>query len=733
MAESYLSIKNTANVYAQGNDANAMNGECAGVEIDTLIVDREKAMAFTMRSLNNEKRELIMIAATSFYSIRICVVNAAIFVEFSSKILQITDDYNLINVFTDNYTITAKMNMSMYDLLFTKDQILIRCPAENIMLRISSSGVNVYMDQLSRLQIDRGGGEISLGDNVINAELIEVTSLSCEVSLSSTGLVTANTVNSEIVVQTPVQNVRMTSAHHVIRVKGGIPHFITNSGKVCIEVKSAHGLPHIDGLLPQFVMPPDQFANIGPKQAALLTTQRPSSTDSSLLHVGLLDGAFLQFNETDRCVLCINQTANVSTTRLPTKIVPTFPPYLSYSNNDVSIFPTLISNLTALTTIETDSSSMSSSTETGSSYSDSAVFSTVATQPTFTTTTTAENVNIFYPTTTLPTTVSVGFSATVSATVRLFTESSQSTHTPDQFVIGQYGDIMSTVESSESAEQLYTVTTIPTELHEMLSTASVTTTSLSRTDDFLTPDTMSRSDISLNENNSSSATKDDFQPLPSSLSLTDSDQSFNVSLDRNGSWETETLFPVLPSTLSQTKPSVLVLKMKMPSKMDFKSFDLTRNLTSSLSEVVRQSMLRVKRGKRSLPERFLRDYLVKVHRIERIGNSMNVIFSINETDVDSRILEDDLYSLDFNYLTRFLAFPVLSTITRTHTNSHLNFVIIGILSFSLSIAFLCILFRSVLKELAKMFLVKINRCFSVCRQPERVTSITIVTDETFTP
>ncbi|VDM64453.1 unnamed protein product [Angiostrongylus costaricensis] len=149
------------------------------------------------------------------------------------------------------------------------------------------------------------------------------------------------------------------------------------------------------------------------------------------------------------------------------------------------------------------------------------------------------------------------------------------------------------------------------------------------------------------------------------------------------------------------KPSVLVLKMKIPSEMDLKSFDLTRNLTSSLSELVRESILRVKRGKRSLPERFLREYLVKVHRIERIGNSMNVIFSPVQTDVDSKILENDLSSLDLNYLTRFLTFPVLSAVAPANTDSHLNFIVLGILSSLLSIAFLCILFRSILKDFAK--------------------------------
>uniref|UniRef100_A0A0K0DQ01 Transmembrane protein n=1 Tax=Angiostrongylus cantonensis TaxID=6313 RepID=A0A0K0DQ01_ANGCA len=152
----------------------------------------------------------------------------------------------------------------------------------------------------------------------------------------------------------------------------------------------------------------------------------------------------------------------------------------------------------------------------------------------------------------------------------------------------------------------------------------------------------------------------------------------------------------------------------MPSEMDLKSFDLTRNLTSSLSELVRQSILRVKRGKRSLPERFLREYLVKilllsqVHRIERIGNSMNVIFSLVETDVDSKILENDLSSLDLNYLSRFLAFPVLSAVARANTDNNLNFIVLGILSSLLSIVFLCILFRSILKDFAKTYAVSVT-------------------------
>lgn len=49
-------------------------------------------------------------------------------------------------------------------------------------------------------------------------------------------------------------------------------------------------------------------------------------------------------------------------------------------------------------------------------------------------------------------------------------------------------------------------------------------------------------------------------------------------------------------------PSVLILKMKVPSNIDLETFDLRGNLTAALSNIVRESVRRVKRMKRSLPE-----------------------------------------------------------------------------------------------------------------------------------
>lgn len=168
--------------------------------------------------------------------------------------------------------------------------------------------------------------------------------------------------------------------------------------------------------------------------------------------------------------------------------------------------------------------------------------------------------------------------------------------------------------------------------------------------------------------------------------------------------------------------------MKVPSNIDLETFDLRGNLTAALSNIVRESVRRVKRMKRSLPEDH-NGQLVKVHRIEPHNNAMNVLFSVNETEVDSYIVEKDLYSLDLNYLRHFISFPVLSTISKADMNTVLNFVAIGLLALTLSVTFICVVFRTVLKDIAKSFSLKASQCSSRFRHQERVNSITIITDD----
>ncbi|RCN53786.1 hypothetical protein ANCCAN_00280, partial [Ancylostoma caninum] len=217
--------------------------------------------------------------------------------------------------------------------------------------------------------------------------------------------------------------------------------------------------------------------------------------------------------------------------------------------------------------------------------------------------------------------------------------------------------------------------------------------------------------------------------FPSPTSLLVSEQgSTPVTGGGGGSWETETLFPTPPTVLPR-KPSVLVLKMKIPSSLDLQSFDLTSNLTTALNEVVRESVKRVKRFKRSSQEQ-RQECLVEVHKIERVGNAVQVLFSVNETEVDSYMVEKDLSSLDRSYLMRFIGFPVLSTIREITLDTYLDFVVLGSLALVLSVACICYTFRNSLRQTAWTALAKASRQLPRCPLTEKVTNITIITDET---
>ncbi|XGW32715.1 hypothetical protein V3C99_017333 [Haemonchus contortus] len=744
-AESYLTIQNNTSIYAQGNDANfsmrtnrtrdgyssivhdivgntnasvessglrvqGIHGYRTGVEVDTSWSNRATTMKLAANTLLNGARQLVLLATSPLYYIRVCFIGATIYVEFGDKIVEIDQNYRTVNVHTDKYTITAKVNDSFYDIALSDEEILVRCPFESIMLRVVPSGVDVNVEQLATTQIDRGGGELSLGGSVVASENIKVTALKTDLNLSNAGLVTGSTVNSHIVVQTAIQNVGMTSGQHNIRVEGGTPHLVIESGQACIEVKTNHGLPQIAGILPPFVTPADIFAKLGPLEALLYTTQGPEPAEPSFPRPDELAALELGFNNT-RCATCLGGIGKFSTTRLPAQVVPTFP--AQSHTGPPSTFPTLVSLITG------QPPSFENSQQTTMPTTFPALDTTLPQQ---------QQTTILLSTLPPPTPSQEPIGGVTSiATVMASTlvpvttirppeppETTIPMSTSDQFVIGQFDGISSkgpvTAAPSQSSRPPTILTTQPAPV-------SIVT---SLPEDFPTP-------ASPLPYSASSVLPDEITkvfPTPPSLPSTTG--------GGGGSWENvETLFPTPPSSLPERKPSILVLRMKVPSDLDLKSFDLTSNLTSALSDVVRESVRRVRRTKRSLPES-LKNNLVKVHRIEHVGNALNILFSVNETDVDSDIVEEDLYSLDMKYLKHFFGFPLESTIYNASMTKLLNFMIIGLVAFAFSAIFFCTLYRNSLKKIIMSNLFKISNYSPSLRRQERVNSITIITDEVLT-
>ncbi|KAK6044107.1 hypothetical protein COOONC_18388 [Cooperia oncophora] len=207
----------------------------------------------------------------------------------------------------------------------------------------------------------------------------------------------------------------MTSGQHNIRVEGGTPHLVIESGRACVEVKTNHGLPQITEILPPFVTPVDIFANLGPLQALLYTTQAPLPAEPSFPRPDELAALELGFNDT-RCVTCLNGTSRFSTTRLPPNVVPTFPAQsVTYAP-----FPTLVSLITGETSFPeiTDGTTVPAVPSIGSTPPQQTQTSTLTSRITTVTITTAR-------VTTHP------------------SETAVSSSTSDQFVIGQFDGVSS--------------------------------------------------------------------------------------------------------------------------------------------------------------------------------------------------------------------------------------------------------------------------------------------------
>uniref|UniRef100_A0A183GHK9 SEA domain-containing protein n=1 Tax=Heligmosomoides polygyrus TaxID=6339 RepID=A0A183GHK9_HELPZ len=381
-----------------------------------------------------------------------------------------------------------------------------------------------------------------------------------------------------------------------------------------------------------------------------------------------------------RCETCANVTVKPPTTRLPTRVIPTFP---AASTTVTELIPPYVATIrpSSGAILQTTLSATSTSTTT------EAPLSTVRITPEQAVQTTAATATAVPFTSQLPT-LNISDASTIGTPSTEPTTSTASStsavgmgSTSDQFVIGQF---------SVSSEEPIAVTrpgisAVPGEGTALETPSTAPNVSVPQ-GPFTTPSIISSTPRNGTE---------ELYPTPSSLPLTSAGGG-------GGSWNTETLFPTPPPHVvpERVPPSVLILKMKVPSNIDLETFDLRGNLTAALSNIVRESVRRVKRMKRSLPEDH-NGQLVKVHRIEPHNNAMNVLFSVNETEVDSYIVEKDLYSLDLNYLRHFISFPVLSTISKADMNTVLNFVAIGLLALTLSVTFICVVFRTVLKDIAK--------------------------------
>ncbi|KAK6032701.1 hypothetical protein OSTOST_01102 [Ostertagia ostertagi] len=150
VAESYLTIQNSTSIYAQGNDANfsmrtnrtrdgyssithdlvgdtnvsvessglrvqGIHGDRSGVEVDTSWSNRATSIKLAANTLLNGARQLVLLATSPLYYIRVCFIGATIYVEFGDKIVEIDHNYRTVNVHTDKYTVIAKINDSFYD------------------------------------------------------------------------------------------------------------------------------------------------------------------------------------------------------------------------------------------------------------------------------------------------------------------------------------------------------------------------------------------------------------------------------------------------------------------------------------------------------------------------------------------------------------------------------------------------------------------------------------------
>uniref|UniRef100_A0A1I7WLJ7 Histone domain-containing protein n=1 Tax=Heterorhabditis bacteriophora TaxID=37862 RepID=A0A1I7WLJ7_HETBA len=557
------------------------------------------------------------------------------------------------------------------------------------------------------MQLDRGGGEMSLGNHIIHPDSVKVTSLETMLNLLNSGHIKADMKQSHIAIQTAVG---MTAAHHELRVNGGVPHLMIQPGETCIEVTANHGKPHPVNLLPPFVRPIDKFTNIGPYQGKVTlypTTWSQMSNISDIysfptpVELGAPPEFLETSNENNRCAACRYTSGGK---------ISTFNPYTSgflwSTTNGINEKNLGTSNTLDSSTIATpqpltiNNVSEKAQTVNNSSLSTELLaggqmLSTVST--THIATAVSDESGIQNAKTDY---------TQISQKVDELLENTSSglsqipDHvTLDQFVVGQFGNMLSEGDESNTVPLSATISSIK---------LNTKTPMFSETPDFPIPRNLNWDNAiesSKESNNSTNEESSNITILPLQGHTLNVNVSPNTTASdgAGGSWmENDGIFPTPKIDVIGQKSPMLMLQVKIPEEVDFDAVNLAKNLTAGLNSVVLESMRRVRRQRRAASKEEVEQDLVRLYRLDRKGENVNVIFSIEETELDPESIERELYTLDKNVLNDFLKLPVASTISRLNFGHVFNTIFFGLFALVVSITFFCCLFRALIKRVSSM-------------------------------
>lgn len=117
-------------------------------------------------------RKLVITSVSNDYNIIITLDGAQVGLMYGKVRLDIAADYRTLVLLTDRHRVELKTVYSPFDLTLTDNELLIRAPDDNTILRIrpNSSNVDINVGQLSQMTMDsfEGSGVAVQGQSVVS-------------------------------------------------------------------------------------------------------------------------------------------------------------------------------------------------------------------------------------------------------------------------------------------------------------------------------------------------------------------------------------------------------------------------------------------------------------------------------------------------------------------------------------------------------------------------------------
>ncbi|NP_510436.4 Hyphal_reg_CWP domain-containing protein [Caenorhabditis elegans] len=266
---SYLtfSLYDNANMtlVEEGIEFQGINGRRIYVKSETWVRPVEKTISLGLsdNAIDGETAvELTIVAPVHNTNVRF--VGAEILIKYGPNVVSIDPNFQKVIVYNDRYSycLDTKSPGSLH-VTFGNGLINLIGGSSDFNVVISPVDATVNARYLSKTQIDRGDGPIFISGVPIYETGITVNSLLLILTLNNNGMLHADCTGAETLLKTSIQNVGLTTEHQEIRINGGVPGLVIESGDVRFEVTKLSG-PMAFTYLPGFTLPEDRFENIGP-------------------------------------------------------------------------------------------------------------------------------------------------------------------------------------------------------------------------------------------------------------------------------------------------------------------------------------------------------------------------------------------------------------------------------------------------------------------------------------